>query len=203
MTRLRLILLILSLIATAALAASWIRTLTHIDTLRYTWGSAAPGAPLPDQEGPAWDYRFRFIRLYHVDGVLGISLNAYTSFGNDEDGVRRWSEQPSWQFSSARNDIPRAAPAADRWYQPLSFLWRGFRCGHGSRQGTDITYLSVPHWFAILLAASPAAAITLASLRTRRRRRAGVCTACGYTLAGLEVCPECGPSRGGPGTPKS
>jgi hypothetical protein len=50
------------------------------------------------------------------------------------------------------------------------------------------TYLVIPLWMPLLL---------FAHIAWRCRRRIippGCCTACGYDLAGLKACPECGPA---------
>jgi hypothetical protein len=62
------------------------------------------------------------------------------------------------------------------------------------------TAVSVPHWFvALLLIVSPVR-WTLSRLATRRRRRAGRCSACGYDLrASGDRCPECGVATPGEG----
>jgi hypothetical protein len=63
------------------------------------------------------------------------------------------------------------------------------------RIGTTITMCSLPLWpMFVLFAAYPAVAFIRGPLRRWRRRRKGLCTACGYDLTGnvSGVCPECG-----------
>src|SRR5262249_42060321 len=75
-------------------------------------------------------------------------------------------------------------PAPPRWG-----LW--FDRWEVSGQGVPVRWWSVPLWIPGLLAAAPAAWLW----RPRRRRR-GVCRACGYDLTGSlnGPCPECGES---------
>lgn len=49
---------------------------------------------------------------------------------------------------------------------------------------------SLPLWIPLLLAAAP----TVMYIRAGRRRRSGLCPACGYDLSGAPsaTCPECG-----------
>ncbi len=45
----------------------------------------------------------------------------------------------------------------------------------------------------MIYASLPALVMTAFHLRTQRRRRQSRCPACGYPIAGLPTCPECGP----------
>lgn len=56
-------------------------------------------------------------------------------------------------------------------------------------------YAGAPWWFACMILVSyPAWFLVRGSLRLRRRRRQGLCLACGYNLTGnvSGICPECG-----------
>jgi hypothetical protein len=53
--------------------------------------------------------------------------------------------------------------------------------------------IAIPHWFLVLVAAIPPGVRVLHHRRRHRRRRAGLCVACGYDLrATAQRCPECG-----------
>jgi hypothetical protein len=62
------------------------------------------------------------------------------------------------------------------------------------KQGGNTYTLGVPTWFAVAVAGLLAA--LLWRLESRSRRRAGLCTSCGYDRRGLvggdAACPECG-----------
>lgn len=77
------------------------------------------------------------------------------------------------------------------------FEWLRYRPRNGSY---SFTYLIVPHWALLILAAGPLAIVlpgVIRAARGRRRDRAGLCIACGYDLRGSTsgTCPECGTAR--------
>lgn len=58
--------------------------------------------------------------------------------------------------------------------------------------------LAIPLWMPTLLTATVTAVAWRLDALARRKVRAGMCTQCGYSLAGLKagaVCPECGAAR--------
>lgn len=84
-------------------------------------------------------------------------------------------------------------------FDDASFL--GFERGHwsaavgmGSNYGVVMgEYVLIPVWFLLLLFAPLPARSVVQMVRVRRRRRAGLCRACGYDLrATPDQCPECG-----------
>jgi hypothetical protein len=73
-------------------------------------------------------------------------------------------------------------------YQPWAWLPE-------CRSSTDGWSVGIPFWLLfVLLALYPTLAFIRGPLRRRRRRRKGLCVACGYDLTGnvSGVCPECG-----------
>jgi hypothetical protein len=61
------------------------------------------------------------------------------------------------------------------------------------RYRPDGWYLGLPHWMLIVLTLPPPLWWLTLKLRERKRKRAGLCIACGYDLReSRERCPECG-----------
>lgn len=54
--------------------------------------------------------------------------------------------------------------------------------------------IGVPYWFICLVLTSPFTLQMLRAVRTRRRRKKGLCLECGYNWTGnvSGICPECG-----------
>ena len=76
------------------------------------------------------------------------------------------------------------------------FFYRNYRLTHLDGTRSKGLIVSFPHWLLVILfAAYPMFALIRSPHRRRKRRRKlGLCTACGYDLTGNEsgVCPECG-----------
>lgn len=95
-----------------------------------------------------------------------------------------WLEEACWMGWNVGRKAPTVAPGSKRWgvtpRLPIRPSWPGF---------------------AVNVLVYGAAAYVLQSAvsgwRRRVRRRRGLCEACGYGVAGLAKCPECG--RSGPG----
>ena len=116
-----------------------------------------------------------------------------------------WDTEPG---RTVRNTYANDGPERDSLHGPLErdleamgWLvevrpdWRrlGFRHSDGMVAGESLTYTVIPYWFLTLtLAALPAGAAMKHGRRAKRRRR-GLCPACGYDLrATPDRCPECG-----------
>ena len=86
--------------------------------------------------------------------------------------------------------------AAEQWGNTLKPRWSflGFRYTDVALFFIVVEYLEVPYWApAVLFAAAPLALLHVRRLRPRRRRRLGLCPACGYDLRESPGrCPECG-----------
>jgi hypothetical protein len=68
----------------------------------------------------------------------------------------------------------------------------GFECS-GSMESDKIIVLRAPYWALSTPVLLWAAYLLLGELKTRRRRRRGLCVQCGYDLrASPDRCPECG-----------
>jgi hypothetical protein len=85
--------------------------------------------------------------------------------------------------------IAGTSPGAQAWRSAPG--WRVFtgRISWGSRGGRS--WITVPVWAPVLLGAGTIGLV----ICIERRRLAGCCSVCGYSLAGLArgtACPECG-----------
>lgn len=93
-----------------------------------------------------------------------------------------------WQY-----EAPSTPPSSRRWKQlGFSFLTQPYT---GRKPPHSFWKLEIPLWCPMaLFVPYPAIAFIRGPLRRWRRRRKGLCLACGYDLTGnmSGVCPECG-----------
>lgn len=92
-------------------------------------------------------------------------------------GVYTWRTAPRQYFS------PRVA---------------GFAYAHHQTTNQEYRSVRIPYWALLLLFVTyPTVAFIRGPLRRYRRRKKGLCVACGYDLTGNEsgVCSECGDER--------
>jgi hypothetical protein len=112
--------------------------------------------------------------------------NERSTFGVNSETGRVLFVLGKGPFPPLGFDTYSGRPQAPLWHGVKHLVvFRAFESGNGSWT------VQVPHWFVAALAAAPPALW----LRRRRadRRRAGLCTRCGYDLrATPEKCPECG-----------
>ena len=87
---------------------------------------------------------------------------------------------PAWR-RGLRVASPDAPP--DEHLLPLDPVWPGFAYNTLAYGGAAWALLATPTLVGFIFG------------RKRRRRRRGLCVACGYDMRGLESCPECGGSR--------
>jgi hypothetical protein len=108
------------------------------------------------------------------------------------DGVQGGGNRGSyWHARSDRGELHflrpvfvHPPPLPDTFLYRRGFVW----ARHGSR-----LVVAVPHWFVTLVAATLPAAWLVRTRRGIRRRRLGLCPACGYDVrATPERWPECG-----------
>jgi len=130
--------------------------------------------------GNATMYQFNAWRM----GWPFRSLGAYRH-GQRPDLGRIFREPPAWtprwQAEWIKGYVQPPAKAGDPprvW--PMYPIWSGFALN------------------TLIFAAVPAGVWWVAGwARRSRRRQRGMCVACGYELAGLAMCPECGTLRSG------
>jgi hypothetical protein len=98
-----------------------------------------------------------------------------------------WSET-AWGYQA----IPPDPPA--RFATPPDNQWLGFRYSSGRLWRNAFREIEVPLWaLSLPVPLAVACVVSLRRLRRARRKRAGLCPACGYDLrASPDRCPECG-----------
>jgi hypothetical protein len=155
-----------SLLLCAAVVSLWART--DEKTAALEWWSVGP---------PGFEFRVRgaYARggtagFYAGDYPAGLTGGTYELHYHRDRSGRRWPRTPrTLGFAGARSDPVRGAAGVP---------WRELR---------------VPCWFLLLVAGSPAAWRAGRVMAGARRRRRGLCQACGYDLrATPDECPECG-----------
>ena len=94
--------------------------------------------------------------------------------------------QPGWSYF--QNPLPRRFGVGRRNLGFAAYV--GAARHYLLLPPTELWGISIPHWFAFLLTATPPA---LWFARRAQRRRPGTCPECGYDLrASPDRCPECG-----------
>ena len=166
---------VLSLLLCLATLALWVRSYWRHDSL-YHCSSDAPDIDI--------------FGLWSNFGELSLFTSRYP---RDLEPGWHFHAQPSFADETISN-------FAKNFPQARSAHFLGFGFGH-IPPPYDFDRYTAPHWFvALLFAALPAARLRsiLRTLRTRHRRRAGLCLNCGYDLRATPpdgLCPECGESR--------
>ncbi|MDB5355960.1 MAG: hypothetical protein JWN24_2413 [Phycisphaerales bacterium] len=163
----------LSLLASLALAALWLRQSRHFDFLHHY--RVAPD----DRSGT-------LTIVESAGGWLAIDITQYSTIdpttSRNFRAMGRWSTQTAFD-ASRLNPVPSARGGA-----LLGFALQ-------SATTNDYTWhrLVIPLWFLILLAAVAPVVRARSAVRLRRRVKLNLCATCGYDLrATPERCPECG-----------
>ncbi len=117
-------------------------------------------------------------------------------FSNEEHGFKgllRFAS-PHWMWRRTEEDHSYPIFSIDRTTWGIRCL--GFVFESGTHSGTlteTFRYLAVPCWFIVLSSAGPPLLWARRWSIARRRKRCGLCAACGYDLqATPDRCPECG-----------
>lgn len=157
-----------SLLIFVATAVLWMRSARRLDAVAYY----------------AKDHLPTCTGVYSHQGfVRVIRTRGRTIDDPDDVGLRCWSFEPDMPVSfEAPPPLGRLGPVE---------VSRGLL--HRSPYHYDATVVLFPHWVPLALSAPLPLLGTCRVLRSRRRRRAGHCSACGYDLRATPGrCPECG-----------
>ena len=158
------ILLTMMLILSAALAILWTRSYFSYDL---AGRGGAYGVALGS-------YRGHLLLFYWRDDSTAPSA-----------AVWGYIAGPTTEAQSVWEEINKSA----------AFCLLGFGIAHSDDAATRglSNAIFAPDWFVMLVVGWPAFQMTRSVLRTRRRRRLGLCLQCGYNLrATPDRCPECG-----------
>lgn len=96
-------------------------------------------------------------------------------------------------FFVQRSTTEKVRDWEPRWHMSAWNEWRMGSIGwyHTTGGGSTARVVTVPIWFVMLLAGAPWGLLLLRRVRSRIRRRRGLCPACGHP-ARAPICPECG-----------
>lgn len=130
-------------------------------------------------------------------GLWSLSYFKWTELAlTDGSVVRSWQGHLYLIHSdTGTRYVPFDTEAFD-WRRQWGERWLGFeRFNYTDYWSDEWSVLGIPHTIAIIPTLVLPSAWALGALRTRRRRKAGLCAACGYDLrATPQHCPECGVS---------
>ena len=179
-----------------ALVVSWVRSYFAIDAIMYNSGTLRK--PGEDADDPTmWTYASRTIELSHQRGALTLGITRYRSLGATERDMVGWTSRARWAAEStpvgARQSL---SSALFRFVSITDWSFLGLEVSTVRVLGNPATYIDVPHWMAVTVSAGLLARSVI-PWRSERRRRRGLCPACGYDLKGAldQGCPECGTGR--------
>jgi hypothetical protein len=185
------ILFLIPLLTGVATVTIWIRSLTVHDSLLYN----SSAGNTYNWETKRHGFLFR-VTLHARDAIVTGNFDLL-----EPRKFREGWHASSFDYKSASQkslDIAwQRALAQPGWmytYKPgheRAFV--GFSWNRWQTPPTADTRVEIPFWFIAALCMVPFTFAGLKRLRTRRRRAAGCCLACGYDLrATSDRCPECG-----------
>ncbi len=129
------------------------------------------------------------LSLLLFGGVVILWVQSYDSIGSRGFGTNFAHEIMSvWGQVIYRYQSNGLHNGSDLFQIETNWRYLGFGYSNGS-----FIRISIPYWFPALLALAMPSFRLREFVRTRRRRRAGLCRQCGYDLrATPDRCPECG-----------
>jgi len=186
---------LLSLLLMFAAAGMWVRSKWTYDVWSRTQISPGP------RDARGWSAGFVIDVVVSRDGAVLISRESGTEYGLQFDPSQQVRRE-NWDHTAGFVNVPGATLP-----RVATFMsWMGLRVAHQVRppgvvrtDASTRTEIDIHYWLIVLLAALLPLARTRSLARAyvrHRRRRQGLCTACGYDLrGGGERCPECGALR--------
>jgi hypothetical protein len=171
------VLSVLSLLLCVATTALWVRSYLRHDAITRNDYIVHEGMEPGDRD----------LTVHSVRGEIGFGICIESPI------LSQRIREEGWRFRSAK----ALESSTLRDFQGDARRFFGF---------TSCTYddgilyyhaIAVPHWFFALTFSILPAVYLRAAIRSRRRRRAGLCPTCGYDLrATHDRCPECGTAAG-------
>lgn len=192
---------VICVILIALLAGLWIIGDKRAHYLRYVWQNRLP----PTTSLPSTPPNTPSTEVWHgleicdagistSSGILRFTTTKYESFDPDLDALlARWKDQRGWQHSGSGYKLStRQNPFANARSVEGGFQILGCGVVQTSTQGERTNALIIPILYPMLLLSIPVIVALRRRSRYVKRLRAGKCLHCGYALAGVSICPECG-----------
>ena len=177
-----------SVVLLVAIVAAWVRSYFRLDII-----SLVRDEPMT----AVWTRKIYAVRSSGGSIMLEYTRSDQPSTPFIVQAMRKDAQRRdgwNWDVASDSNGYlwRFAGPPRDIWHR-LGFEAEEFR----ERKNGDATIyhpsVTLPYWFAALLAGAAPLQWHVASIRHRRRSRVGHCPRCGYDLrATPSQCPECG-----------
>jgi hypothetical protein len=159
----------------------FVSSTTTVHYLMHSVQTRAAGRSLPGKDTEGWERATSTTNWQHI-----------YKFGLPFRSLQRRNTQ---QWFRTHQTI---APVVTNTTNTLPLWQRGLPTGLGAFQYPRFPIQPVvPGMFynTLIYAGIPALVMTAVHLRARSRRRHSRCPACGYPVAGLPTCPECGPLK--------
>lgn len=198
----------ISLLLMLTVAWHWRRSHTIIDQLQYathTFESAPLSGPppmyWPDETPPDpntvfWPGRYREFRIDTFHGRIILRFGHRPTILADKKIPPNLQNELGYHRSTLTidNAIGYNIPRGNVYEYRESWHWNGIATWPYYINGDAATYVMLPHWLMMLLAAAPALLwLSVLGIRRLRRPGPGICPHCRYERGDLPgPCPECG-----------